>query len=242
MSLMSGERYADAATLLINSRHINWCRSHYLLACCFAQSAARDKHKTTFDQAWTHLTQAIGKNYLTYLHAKFGWPLDRCRMQVLEDSELTPLRARNEKKFRKIIGQGDATGGGSGGCFPASVAVYTPDGPKPIGRLRVGDVVTSVDANIRSLFGKVSAVRKTNSNLIFTLNGSLDTTPLQPVHTLAGWKTAEQLQVGDLLSSTRGPELLTSVVCRASSTVVYSLTVEPFHQFYAEGLLVHNKI
>jgi intein/homing endonuclease len=74
------------------------------------------------------------------------------------------------------------------------------------------------------------------------INKRLTMSKAQPIHTANGWGTAENLQIGDLLTTIGGPELLTDVSSTSGSVVVYNITVEPYHQFYANGFLVHNKI
>ena len=242
MSIMSKRQYADAATLLLNSEHLNWCRAQYLLACCFAQSAANgDKRHTALRQAWTYLTQAVKKNYLAYLHAKFGWPLDRCRTQIFGDPELATLRARDERKFRRIIGHAEEESGG--GCFPAEVTVSTLDNAVSICAVKVGDLVKSLATTAgASTAGRITAIRRNDASLIAMINGRLAATSSQPIHTSTGWKEVRELQVGDLLSTMQGPEFLSRIVWRRATEPVYDLTVEPNHQYYVNGFLVHNKI
>ena len=243
MALMSQRRYADAAAKLSNSRYANWCRSQYLLACCFAQASARSRNKVKLDRAWAYLSQAIGRNYLTYAHAKFGWPLNRCRMQVFEDVELRPLRVHNEGKFRKTIGYSKDSGGGgkSGGCFPGNVAISTAAAHSPIRSLHPGDVVTSFWGTVAPVTSVVSHVRTKRATVLLKLNRRLLITPSQPIHTASGWRLAGDLQIGDILTRTGGPELLRDIESHESTASVYELTVEPHHQFYACDYLVHNK-
>ena len=239
MSLMARRSYADAATLLMNSEHIEWCRSQYLLACCLAQSAAKGGQKVALKQAWKHLAEAINRNYLAYLHAKCGWPLDRCRTQVLDDAELAPLLRSNERKFYKLIGY--STKESSGGCLTGNASVCTPAGERLVETLHAGDIVTTSVAGGEVFVGRVVRMRTTTSDALIKLNDNLSVTPSQPVHTAIGWKLAGELQIGDFLTSIHGPEVLTDI-CGTSSNTVYNLTIEPYHQFYANGLLVHNKI
>jgi uncharacterized protein (TIGR03067 family) len=86
------------------------------------------------------------------------------------------------------------------GCFPAGTAVRVPDGTKPIGRVREGDLVTTIDADGKPSAARVTDVFVTRNRLLEVRveGGKLVTTETQPVGLAGGgFRPAGELKAGD---------------------------------------------
>ncbi len=156
-------------------------------------------------------------------------------------------------------------GGGGGGCFVEDTMIDTPDGPRPIQDIREGDTVYSMNTDTHQLtLGRVTR------NLVFEdrevghirlANGkSFVATPDHPFYVPSRdlYQTPSTLDVGDELLNVEinsSPALPASEWGMAmsemssfegftpspSTTTVYNFTVEPEHNYFVDGVLVHNR-
>ncbi|MBT2453123.1 hypothetical protein J7F03_40125 [Streptomyces sp. ISL-43] len=141
--------------------------------------------------------------------------------------------------------------------FPASVPVLMADGShKPIGSVRVGDVVMAGDVASGNTRAEqvTAAFRHDTSRLIdITLadGGRLSTTAGHRLFAMGrGWTYASDLTVNDRLLDPRGREqAITTLGDRGRSTPVevFDLTVDGLHTFFVQAqgrapvdVLVHN--
>lgn len=138
-------------------------------------------------------------------------------------------------------------GRGGGGCVLEGSLVDTPQGPRRIEELRVGDSVWSVLGGQR-LEGCIRAVHVTEVRGCVVLRGQgfeLRTTAEHPVATKVGeFRAAGSLVVGDGVVVKEGENL----VVRSIQEIVRSVggdardfSVMPGGTFFAGGVLVHNK-
>jgi hypothetical protein len=237
MQLMNDRRYGDAVALLEASGYVEWPRSRYLLACCYAVGAG--KRREAVEQAFVHLAAAMTGNYIEYMHLKFGWPRARCRREVYEDDELKILRMKGDARFRVIIGYTDEDAL-KGGCFPAGALVSTPEGDREIQDVNVKTTVTAVSTPRGSTVSDVVASHEHKSSMICVINNYFSATPAQPVYTADGWKRAALLRAGDLIVSVNGPITVDLVEVVPVVMKVYSLTLAGLPHYYVNGVLVHN--
>jgi hypothetical protein len=142
------------------------------------------------------------------------------------------------------------------GCFVAGVRVRTPGGPRPIEDLEPGDEVWSWDATTRSLVvRRVMEVLRAKARTLCRLE--IDGTSIAgvtPSHPFYRADTEAYVALRDLPPDTR-LALLTEGAIRPVGisnvhitehpeprTPVFNLEVEgPEHNYFAEGILVHNK-
>jgi|GEM_PF-2697283 len=140
---------------------------------------------------------------------------------------------------------------GEGPCFTGETLVATPDGPRPIAAVAVGDAVVSwsLDAAAGEVSGRV--VRKKERAvaevlaLTFTDGRVLRATPNHPLYSVSrGFVPAGDLRVGEAVA-TRGdgglvPVALAAVSHEPGPVIVYDLTVSPSHTLFAAGVWAHN--
>jgi uncharacterized protein (TIGR03067 family) len=134
------------------------------------------------------------------------------------------------------------------GCFPAGTAVRTPDGTTAIERLRVGDVVTTFEADSKPASAKVAGVFRTRNRLLELRvdGGMLVTTETQPVALEAGgFRAAGQLKKGDRVWRWADGQRKAAAVSEVSAAVreaeVFNLILGEPTGFVAGGFLVRSK-
>ena len=127
-------------------------------------------------------------------------------------------------------------------CFLGEVLVSTPLGPRPIMELNVGDSVTSMDDHGALRTAQVTAIDQEEAWSYLWINMRIGVTDEHPFHVAGAWKKARELQIGDLLTAEDGGKIRVASIDRIDKGVrVYNLTVDGQHNFFAEGVLVHNK-
>lgn len=137
-------------------------------------------------------------------------------------------------------------------CFVGETLVITKRGAVRFDRLKLSDKVLTVGGYRRiTRFFNQETKKTVTMRLIF--GGSyveLTATPDHKVRTLRGWVELEKLKVGDVVfvfesGKTRGifRQTLTAIEYRAyAMRQVYDIEVEERHEFFANGVLVHNCI
>jgi hypothetical protein len=153
------------------------------------------------------------------------------------------------------------SGGGSGGtggfrtCFAAGTAITTPSGEVAIERLRVGDVVLGYDeAAHRVVESPVTAVfvhpdqhpgtLATGDGRVLRVTGEhpiylADDGRYVPAAELEGDERLLALDARGNIQSSIGSMLEQDAT--GNSETVYNITVAGVHNYFAEGVLVHNK-
>jgi hypothetical protein len=145
---------------------------------------------------------------------------------------------------------------GFGKCFVAGTLIHTPDGPRPIEDITVGDKVWAHDvATGRDELQVVQQtfVRTTTELFHLTIAGAVvSTTSEHPfmVHG-RGWIDAAFLKVGDLLVTPEGTTVPVEAIeteqrPEAGAETVYNFHVETHHNYYVHAgdtlVLVHNAV
>ena len=139
-------------------------------------------------------------------------------------------------------------------CFAQGTAIATPTGDVPIERIRVGDLVQAFDFERRTVVARVVTATIAHGpqpviRLETQTHGLLRVTPNHPIYVAS---VNRFVPAAELVSGARALTLtsITSVGEIAigpvepdspDTTPVYDLTVEDLHNFFAEGVLVHNK-
>ncbi len=131
-------------------------------------------------------------------------------------------------------------------CIVEGTPIDTPSGSCKIEDLRVGDEVWTRAPSGELQVGRVRAVHSAWSmaqRMIVLPDGrTLNTTAQHPVATETGWKLAGQLEVGESVWSREGWRTIAALTNTDSLVRVFDLEVEPNPNFFANGVLVHNKI
>lgn len=139
-------------------------------------------------------------------------------------------------------------GGGGGGCFSAGTLILTPEGNKTIESLQSGDLVINYNFSTHHQDeGTISKIEIIDSKDYYLINNHTKVTGTHPVYlrTQKGTKITQvkNLHQGDILID-HDNSLVTifNIKHIHNPLVVYNLIdINPHHNFYADGFLVHNK-
>ena len=134
------------------------------------------------------------------------------------------------------------------GCFPAGMAIATPEGPRPIESIRRGDLVTLISQDGTPTSGMVDSTYHTCNQLleIRTEDSTLRTTPTQPLCLCDGrFRPAGELTAGDRIwrweGNERRPAPVVAVVPTDAEADVFNLVVGESAVFVAGGYLARGK-
>jgi hypothetical protein len=145
---------------------------------------------------------------------------------------------------------------GCSSCFVARTLVETPRGPRPIETIAVGDIVWSFSLERgERVARRVRAILRNKAREVRTIRaGGRVVAGVTSEHPFYDWangayRAVRDLVVGDVLASLEGESLrpcsiesVTSVETTEPSFDVYNLTIDgPEANYFAEGILVHNK-
>lgn len=130
-------------------------------------------------------------------------------------------------------------------CVVEGTLVDTPTGSRPVEQLAVGDRVWSRAPDGTVVPGTVVAVYPSHTFrwLRFALEdgSTLDVTRTHPLATASGWEQAGDVSQGRELLVRSGAVGVADVETVWSWRTVYDISVEPYENFFASGVLVHNK-
>ncbi len=133
-----------------------------------------------------------------------------------------------------------------GSCFIAGSKVLTPDGEKSIEEIKPGDHVQTWDMDkhqiVPSQVTDTLAHHNRQTLLIETEGGNITTTEEHPFWTGSEWLAAGKLLAGEssVFDSTGKQQKVISIK-KGSKENVYNLHVaSPAHNYFVQGLLVHN--
>ena len=139
-------------------------------------------------------------------------------------------------------------GGGGGGCFAAGTLISTPQGKIPIEQLHQGDEVISYNSSQQKQeLGKIGKIEILEADSYFKINNRTFVTETHPfyrkIENEIDLVKVAKLKIGDLLIKENGKTTtIKSLNKIVDSIQVYNLIeIEPHHNFYADGFLVHNK-
>jgi RHS repeat-associated protein len=137
---------------------------------------------------------------------------------------------------------------GNNTCFLAGTKILLADGTsKLIEEIKVGDMVASYDEKkMVKTSAKATAMFDSESAKEYLLiNGSLKVTPNHMFYSQGEWKAIGKMAVGDLLLDENLNEVTIDKIEKIKSQnpiQVYNLEVEGEHNYFANGILVHNKL
>jgi hypothetical protein len=150
--------------------------------------------------------------------------------------------------------------GSTGGCFVAGTRVLMADGSeKAIETLQVGEKVLTYDGIEQvatTILALIKPPQKRVYKLTFEDGRTLTLTDAHPLASVDGWKSLSPeatkqenpslevtpLHVGDVIYTVDGACTLTSILPLQGTRQVYNITVDAPHTFYANNVLVHNKM
>lgn len=146
-------------------------------------------------------------------------------------------------------------GCGGGGCFSAGTRISMADGTtRRIEMLRAGDLVLSYDSALKTLVPGtvVQTFRHRAPKELVVIDGALRATPNHPLFANGDWLPLDGVMAKDELvrlftpqdpdhASTRQEPVRTIERVRGDKAI-YDLEVSGLHNYFAEGILVHNKV
>ncbi|MCZ6878523.1 MAG: Hint domain-containing protein [Acidobacteria bacterium] len=130
-------------------------------------------------------------------------------------------------------------------CMVEGTQVDTPSGSCNIEDLSEGEEVWTRAPSGELQVGRIRAIHPAwsmvQSMIVLSDGTTLNATAPHPVATETGWKPAGQLETGDSVWSRDGWRKVASVTHTGGLVRVFDLEVEPNSNFFANGVLVHNK-
>lgn len=130
-------------------------------------------------------------------------------------------------------------------CVVEGTQILTPEGTKPVESITAGDVVWTLGSSGSLERGIVQGVRAATSSqylrLAFSDGQELRVTGEHPVKTERGWRKAKTLKPGMLVRKSEGFVELVTTETTLDRVRVFDLDVEPNSNYFANGVLVHNK-
>lgn len=130
-------------------------------------------------------------------------------------------------------------------CLAQGTLIWTERGPLPIEEIRVGDMVWTRSNDASMELGQVVHLRSAVSRqtIEFTLSDErkLRTTASHPIFVDGKWKAAGTISVGEQFSGSDRSLAVKKLTRIHESIRVFDLTVAPNANFFANGVLVHNK-
>lgn len=133
-----------------------------------------------------------------------------------------------------------------GNCIVAGAKISTPSGQVLIENLLVGDSVLTENLRGERETGTVLGKSEHSATSYFLIRlddgTTLKTTAEHPVATNKGWRKTDSLQKGDIIFTTTGRQVVQSIDLHQDRVRVFDLTIQPNPNFFANGVLVHNKM
>jgi uncharacterized membrane protein YgcG len=135
-----------------------------------------------------------------------------------------------------------------GGCFASGTHILTPNGDRTIEQLHAGDHVIGLNLESQQqAVETIEDIQVVEVSDYYVINDSTTVTGSHPFYvqkeTGLMLVRVEALSVGDQLIGNGGfNPLVSSIYHYKKPMAVYNLiSVTPYHNFYANGVLVHNK-
>ena len=131
-----------------------------------------------------------------------------------------------------------------GACFSAGTLITTENGEVAIEDIKVDDMVKTYNEKTKEIeIARVDELfvhEECGDGLI--INGNINTTTNHPFYIDGKWVEGKDLKLGDeLLNLDGSKQVITSMELNSESQTVYNFEVPGNHNYYAEGVLVHNK-
>lgn len=252
--------FSEAEEILRNliRKKVQKARGYYNLACLYSLQAEalantdRKKCNKLLDKCLECLSKSLGLKLISWMkhHAFRTDPVG----DILFDPDLVFARrasSRIEEFFENIVKEFDYSwtgrhvGGGAGACFDGDMEVHVKDyGNMPICQVKCGDsVLSNKSAENLESFSTVWRKMRHWEKPIIIINNKLKFTAAQLVHVESkGWKCADELELGDSLTSLVGCEIVERIEESNKLALVHHLGLEGEPSFFVEDILVHNTL
>ena len=130
-------------------------------------------------------------------------------------------------------------------CVVEGTPIETPAGPRPVETLSAGDQVLCRSSDGRIVVGKITATQRYTAarylRFRFDDGRELCVTAEHPIFGENGWQRAGGFSAGDSVLAISATRCIESIRVEHGPVGVYDLTVSPHENFFAGGVLVHNK-
>lgn len=129
-----------------------------------------------------------------------------------------------------------------GSCFLPETQIRMIDGThKPIEDVKVGERILSYCTETSS-FTENQVIERYigDTSIISIINGQLTTTPSEFIFANEKWIRVRDLQKGDILLHLTKKIIVQTIEHKSKKINTFNLIVHPHHNFFAEGILVHN--
>ena len=134
---------------------------------------------------------------------------------------------------------------GGKGCFPADTQILTPTDSMSIQDCCVGDRVLCHTPDGKVLARSITETHVHGKQELLQFIFETDKLTLTPNHwVLRGegqYDYASEFEIGDTLINLDGVKKIILEIDELPPEIVYNLTVQDYHTFFAEGFRVHNK-
>ena len=198
-------------------------------------------------------TQTVWEEKVTTTNTALSSLIDGAWTKFTNDIVVLPTALDNViQRVERLIQLGGGTilgsgGGGGGACFIAGTKVFMADGSeKAIEEIEIGESVFSYDIKTNRLVlanvEKVFHHEEDPSPSYIVINNQIGVTPEHLMFSVGEWKSAGSLKVGDFLLDSMGLSVrINSLEIIEETVPVYNLhTDHETHNYFAEGILVHN--
>jgi Pretoxin HINT domain len=159
------------------------------------------------------------------------------------DAHNREVRERDQRRAEEAR---KMSSGGQSSCFSAGTKVTTPEGPRCIESLMVGDTVSAFCESTREFVQRPVRRHAAHSAARIwqiTISGAaapIATTGTHLFLTRRGWRRAKRLRIGDELYTRVGWQSIETVKKTERVEPVYNLVVEEALTFVADGVVVHS--
>lgn len=146
-------------------------------------------------------------------------------------------------------------------CITGDTQIKTENGYILVKDLKIGDIILSLNERTGEIENTtVTRVLETQNSVIYTINFDdgtyLNITGSHPMLTERGWVCAEStfgnshnvtiesvvLKLGDKVKTESGWKKVVSITQKYNSETLYNISVDNNHNYFANGVLLHNKI
>lgn len=228
-------------------------KAHYNQACILSLMAKNENNPEarlkTLDISQGFLEKSLKYGILSEIETPPG--IITPMQVVLEDPDLEFLLSEKNgtldfvEMTQKEKDKKDDFSTIGGGCISKEMKVLLPSGKyEYLKNISAGMEVMSWNENTRSIVkGKVVQVFNFNSEILLSFNDSILCTPSHPIKTPQGYFPAGDLRVGAQFSTSNQINWhIKSIKSVERNAEVIDITVEPFHNFIVNGVIVHNKV